>query len=257
MESKQVFLTPAAGKRLIAMALARHPQVVRAMERGTLLIVAGTTNGYVAEEVLRAMGDTDFDRKRFFRGIVRRESIPKSAGALEGDVIIQRGKRIRGKTIYDVIGGMGAGDVILKGANAVNLASGETAILCGNPTSGTIGAIYGAVIGRRALLITPVGVEKRVEEPVHDLCMLTNRADASGLRLAPSIGEAFTELDAMVHLTGVRPHLVAAGGVCGCEGGAFFQCEGTQEQLNCLTEYIRQVNREKRFSFVGQSEDGK
>ena len=49
-------MTPAAGKRLIAMALARHPQVVRAMERGTLLIVAGTTDGYVAEEALRALG---------------------------------------------------------------------------------------------------------------------------------------------------------------------------------------------------------
>jgi hypothetical protein len=50
---KQFVVTPSAGKRLIAKALASHPAVSDALKNGTVVIVAGTTNGYVAEEVLK------------------------------------------------------------------------------------------------------------------------------------------------------------------------------------------------------------
>ena len=53
---KQVILTPAMGKRLIGVALVEHPAVKRVLAGGTLVIVAGTTNGYVAEEILRSLG---------------------------------------------------------------------------------------------------------------------------------------------------------------------------------------------------------
>ena len=46
---KQVILTPAASKRLIGKALAVHPAVQVALQSATLVIVAGTTNGYAAE----------------------------------------------------------------------------------------------------------------------------------------------------------------------------------------------------------------
>ncbi len=38
-----------AGKRLIAKALANHPIIVSMIKNGTLVIVAGTTNDYIAE----------------------------------------------------------------------------------------------------------------------------------------------------------------------------------------------------------------
>jgi hypothetical protein len=53
---KQFIITPAAGKRLIAKALIKHPAVKSALKNGTLVIVAGTTNGYVAEEILMSIG---------------------------------------------------------------------------------------------------------------------------------------------------------------------------------------------------------
>ena len=58
---KQFLITPSAGKRLIAKTLAKHPAIVKALRNGTLVIVAGTTNGYVAEEILK----THHDNKRF------------------------------------------------------------------------------------------------------------------------------------------------------------------------------------------------
>ena len=66
---RQYPLTPAAGKRLIAKALAEHPTVKRALRDGCLVIVAGTTNGYVAEEILSQLGQAvGFSRRHFFRG---------------------------------------------------------------------------------------------------------------------------------------------------------------------------------------------
>ena len=68
---KQLVLTPAAGKRLIGKALALHPEIWKVLKKGTLVIIAGTTNGYVAEEILATIGaSNDFTRERFFRGII-------------------------------------------------------------------------------------------------------------------------------------------------------------------------------------------
>jgi hypothetical protein len=51
-------LTVAAGKRLIAKAVASLEQVRFALENNTILILAGTTNGYVAEELLSQTGQS-------------------------------------------------------------------------------------------------------------------------------------------------------------------------------------------------------
>ena len=65
---KQILLTVAMGKRLLGKAVAAHPAVVDALRQGTVVIVAGTTNSYVAEEILESIGRKDkFDRLRFFR----------------------------------------------------------------------------------------------------------------------------------------------------------------------------------------------
>jgi len=67
---KQITLTPAAGKRLIGKGMAARPEIKNVLSGGTLVIIAGTTNGYVAEEILAAMGaGGKFSMKRFFRGI--------------------------------------------------------------------------------------------------------------------------------------------------------------------------------------------
>ncbi len=45
----QFMLTPAAGKRLIGKGMVAHPAIQATLKKGTIAIVAGTTNGYVAE----------------------------------------------------------------------------------------------------------------------------------------------------------------------------------------------------------------
>ena len=80
---KQYIVTPSMGKRLIGKAMAGHPAIKAALTQGTVAIIAGTTNGYVAEEILTALGQADdFRRKGFRRGMVVPPSFsPKSAPA--------------------------------------------------------------------------------------------------------------------------------------------------------------------------------
>ena len=167
---KQFVITPAAGKRLIGKAIAKHAAVTGALKKGTVVIVAGTTNGYVAEEILSALGQAkEFKRNRFYRGIILPPSRPTTStgrlpdeGKFPGDVVIRDGVFQKGKTIFDVVDDLREGDVILKGANAVDLIQKRAAILIGDPKSGTIGVALQASVGRRVKLILPVGLEKRV-----------------------------------------------------------------------------------------------
>ena len=209
---RQFALTPAAGKRLIAKALVAHPAIQTALKSGTVAIIAGTTNGYVAEEILVSIGQAEgFSRRRFFRGITLPPWKPTTEvgmlpdqGGFPGDVVIVNGIWQKGKTIFDVVDGLVEGDVILKGANALDLARRQAAIFIGHPKAGTIGAALQAVVGRRVLLILPVGLEKRVHGDLNDLAVQLNAPGASGPRLLPVPGVVFTEIDAIKLLTGER-----------------------------------------------------
>ncbi len=253
---KQFLLTPQAGKRLIARTLASHPAITKALKNGTVVIVAGTTNGYVAEEILKIhkIAD-DFSRKHFFRGLTLPSSKKVSVeGRLEdetkfpGDIVINRGVWQRGKTIDDVIDSLKEGDIILKGANALDLQRKQAAILIGHPKGGTIGLALPAVVGRRVRLIIPVGLEKRVNSDLNDLADKLNAPGAGGYRLLPVNGEVFTELDALRALTAATVELIAAGGVCGAEGGCWIAVNGEKEQEEFAEQIVASVADEPPFS---------
>lgn len=254
---KQFVLTPAAGKRLIGKAIVKHPAIAKALKKGTVVIIAGTTNGYVAEEVLKEIGQAKaFRRDRFFRGIILPPARSvTSAGRLSGeikfpgDVIIKNGVFQKGKTIFDVVNDLREGDVILKGANSVDLINRRAAILIGDPKAGTVGAALQAMVGRRVRLILPVGLEKRVYGNLDELAAKMNEPGAQGPRLLPVSGEIFTELYAIALLTGASAHLIAAGGVCGAEGSVWLAVNGKPTQEKAAEKLIQSVVNEPAFNF--------
>ncbi|MCE5211209.1 MAG: hypothetical protein LLG40_06615 [Deltaproteobacteria bacterium] len=254
---KQFVLTPAAGKRLIGKAIAKHAAVVKALKKGTLVIVAGTTNGYAAEEILKQLGQLQaFQRDNFYRGIILPPNRPKSAigrsyneSNFFGDVVIEHGVFQKGKTIFGVVDDLKEGDVILKGANAVDLIQRRAAILIGAPKAGTIGAALPAVVGRRVKLIIPVGLEKRVNENLDELAAKMNAPGAQGPRLMPVPGEIFTELDAIELLTGAAASLIAAGGVSGAEGSVWLAVSGKPAQEKAAEALIKSIVNEPAFNF--------
>lgn len=254
----QIVLTPAAGKRLIAKAIAKHPAIQAALQSGTIVIVAGTTNGYAAEEILALIGQSNgFNRKRFFRGITLPPSkTTTEAGRLPdetefpGDVVIVKGKWQQGRTIFDVADDLKQGDVILKGANAIDIFQRRAAILIGDPKGGTIAAALQAVIGRRVHLILPVGLEKRICGNLDEIASRLNAPEASGLRLLPVPGEVFTEIEAIALLSGATAELFAGGGVRGAEGSIRLVISGGTSKETSAKEIIVPLLNAPSFELI-------
>lgn len=253
--TKQFLLTPAAGKRFIARSLLHFPSIIEALQNKTVVIIAGTTNGYVAEEILNRIDQgAQFSRQRFFRGITLPPRHPTTnegrlpdESQFPGDVVIIKGKWEKGKTIFDVVDDLQQGDIIIKGANAVNLDTRQAAILIGHPKVGTIGAAIQAVIGRRVELFLPVGLEKRISGDINRIAEKLNSPNAHGPRYFPVLGNIVTEIEALRIMTGAESELVAAGGVGGAEGSCWLAVSGTGEQLDKAEEIIKSVHREPQF----------
>ena len=253
---KQFLITPSAGKRLIAKAVVKYPPVIEALESGTVAVIAGTTNGYVAEEILSKVHQLKgFSRKRFFRGIVLppgghvTRTGRNAESEFPGDVIIREGTWQKGLTIFDVVDELKEGDVVFKGANAVNLPLGQAGIYIGDPSGGTIGAALQAVVGRRVRLILPVGIEKRVYVDLNDIAKRLNVPGVQGPRLLPVPGEIFTEIEAISFLTGAKAEQVAGGGVSGAEGSVWLAVSGGDEQIKSAENLLKSVIREPPFEF--------
>ena len=251
---KQFVLTPAAAKRLIGLALAVHPAVQAALRSNTLVIIAGTTNGYAAEEILKTLGlEEGFSRKRFFRGIVLSPGRTTELGRLPdesdfpGDVVIVKGVWQKGKTIFDVADSLKEGDVILKGANALDPVRHQAAVLIGHPRGGTVGAALQAAVGRRVQLILPVGLEKRIPGDLMELAVRLNAPDGLGPRLLPVPGEVFTEIEALRLLCGAEAEMMAAGGVGGAEGAVWLALQGSPEQMEKAEELMKEIVGERDF----------
>ena len=70
---KQVILTVAESKRLIAKGVAALPEVQGAMEAGMVVVATGTTNAYILQE----LKGEKFDLRRYRSGITTPQ-IPRS-----------------------------------------------------------------------------------------------------------------------------------------------------------------------------------
>ncbi|MCL2358790.1 MAG: hypothetical protein LBH74_00500 [Nitrososphaerota archaeon] len=252
---KQFLLTPSAGKRLIAKALAIHPSVQHALKSGTLVIVAGTTNGYFAEEILISRGVRDFSRQRFFRGVtmppnraITIEGRLPDESQFPGDVIISGNVWQRGKSIGDVVNTLRDGDVIVKGANAVDLVHKQAALLIGHPRAGTAGLALPAVFGQRVKLIVAAGLEKRISGDLQTIALKINAPGVGGYRFLPLPGELFTELEAFKLLCGAEAELIAAGGVDGAEGACWIAISGSENQEHMAEQIYTSIANEPPFT---------
>jgi hypothetical protein len=226
---------------LIGKGMAQHPEIQRVLKKGTLLIIAGSTNGYVAEEILTQIGQADgFSRIGFRRGVTvpKGAKLPKTAPT--GDVVIVDGEWQQGKHVFDVAADLKTGDVVLKGGNAFD-PFGQAAVQIGHPAGGTAMAVAPSIIGRRVRLIVPIGLEKRVFTDVNELALRVNDPSAQGTRLMPLPGDIFTELDAIHLLTGAEPTLLAGGGILGAEGSAWLGIDGTEEQVDAAVALVKSV----------------
>ena len=155
-------LTPAESKRLLAKAVVQMPEVRAALEKAYVILPGGTTNAFVAQELL----GRDVVPARFTAGIVTHGMLcvtnPQDRAALpdhpaQGQVV--------DKTIRQALDDFHRETVIIKGANAVD-PEGHVGVITSGFDGGTVAAIWGTVTSQGLNIIAPVGLEKLVRSVV-------------------------------------------------------------------------------------------
>lgn len=249
--AQSVVLTVAESKRLIAKGVAADPRVTMAMEDGWVAVCKGTTNAYVLEELL----GHDIEKGKYVLGNVVPTGNAEAKKAFKGsipEIIFHDGEPVVGMTVAEAVNEMGVGDVVIKGANAIDYQQGLAGLLIGHPAGGTLGAILGAVYGRGLELIVPVGLEKQVAtglstDPLTRPAWM-GRNDIPRLWVFPA--SLFTEIEAIqtvVEIGDITIRQIGAGGVCGAEGAVWLMISGFEEDLAPVAEVIAQVQGEPSF----------
>jgi hypothetical protein len=245
-------LKPAESKRLIAKAVVKLPSMRRALEKGKVIVSMGTTNAFVVEELL----GEKISAYNFAAGFVANELeqteeierilpyiwVDGKLVEVSSDEIYAQGPT-RGTLLQ-----FGAGDVFIKGANAVD-PHGNAAVLTGNNTGGTCGGHMGVLWARGASVVVPVGLEKLVPSVI-DASRVggTDRLKYStGLKVGvwPIVNATVvTEIQAFQVLCGVKATHVASGGIGGGEGSVVMVLEGKDEAVADAFSLVESIKGE-------------
>lgn len=241
----EIVLTVTQSKRLIAKGVRNHPAVVAAMEHGNIGICRGTTCSYVAEEFL----GRPVERFSYTTGLTlppRPEPAITPAKEKIADIIIRKGDiHTDGPTVFEAAKDMNPGDVIIKGANALNYRSRIAGCLIGHPAGGYMGGFWGPLFGRKLKLIIPVGLEKEIAEDILEVSELT--LEGPGNALMPMTGAILTEIEAIGILTGAGAYQIAAGGIRGAEGAIRLLVSGDDDQIAKMRALCDSLEAEEPF----------
>lgn len=242
----ETILTVSQSKRLIARGVKSHPVIKTAYNTGTIGITRGTTCSYIAEEFI----GYELERFSYTTGLtLPNDPLPKveTPKAKIHDIIIRQGEiHMDGETVIEAAKNMNPGDVIIKGANALNYEKNIAGCLVNHPIGGTVGGFWGPLYGKKIKLIIPVGLEKEIAFDIikaSTMCMDEN----SGSTLMPMTGIIITEIEAINILIGASAYQIAAGGIRGAEGSVRLHVTGTSEQINNLKRIFSEIENEPLF----------
>jgi hypothetical protein len=243
-------LTPSESKRLIAKGVRNLEEVQWALKHGTVIITLGTTNAYVADEILNALpvSKKKIDRTRYAAGVITPKGtcvVPKEER--EREVILTNGE-ISEESLEKVINGLSAEDVFIKGANALDTTK-TAGILLTHPAGGTIGAALGTIMARGVHYVIPIGLEKTIPYSITEVAKRVAKEKfykslGMAVGLMPVHGKVITELEALKLLGADEAFPIAAGGVEGGEGSVVICAEGTAERMDELMTLITQIKGE-------------
>lgn len=247
----QVILTVSEGKRLIAKAVSEMPVVKQALQDGMVVIARGTTNTYVAEE-LTGQKIAHGAYVIGWTGPAKGGQAPEPGERIE-DIVLVNGQVQTGMSMDDALNALKAGDVVIKGANALDREHKTAGVLIGggpNSSAGTTGKVYPVVVSRKAHLVIPIGLEKQVQGDVIDIANKM-REPVESLNNIPSMflvtGHILTEIEALELLTGASVFQAAAGGIAGAEGSSRLICRGTREQVEKALAVAESIQGEPAF----------
>jgi hypothetical protein len=247
----EVVLTTSESKRLIGKAVASMEVVKEALKSGLIIILRGTTNSYVAEEIL----GEHIEKERYAGGIIvpgmlslisPEESIPL--------IIIEKSKVKKDLSLEEAVKMLKTGDVLIKGANALDPDGVAGVFLARTPTSegGSMGLPLGIVVGRGISFIVPVSLEKLIPVPLKEVvAQLNDKAVSLAMGLTvnmmPTMGNVVTEIEAFKILAGVEALNIGGGGVGGAEGARIFLLRGDEEAVTKAFNLVQSIKGEPPF----------
>jgi hypothetical protein len=240
--------TVSESKRLIARAVARMPLVRRALKRGKVIVCKGTTNTYIAEELL----GRPIPHGAYVLGNVTPQKGGRSMPEVEKmpEVVLVDGKYQPDITLDQALQDLKSGDVVIKGGNALDYANRTVGVWIGSATGGTTGKIMPRIAERKAHLVIPIGLEKLVPGRIEEIAeRTTDRADyiTQVPRMRVLKGEIVTEIEALRILANVEAFQASAGGVGGAEGAVWMIWQGARENVEQACAIAAAVQGEKPF----------
>jgi hypothetical protein len=237
-------LTPAESKRLIAKGVLAMPEVQEAREKGYLIVGRGSTNGYIAEELM----GKEMEKEKYVAG----QSIRGILCALHQGIRLRPVSFYKGELLEvepgTLIDKLGPGDIVLKGANAID-SQGNVGVVMASPVGGTMGEFYMATKAQGVDMIYPVGLEKMVLS-VEEAAQYGGRLTLERTIGAPvgfacvADGIVITEIDAIDILFGIDAVHFASGGYGGSEGCVSILIEGEDEDVNECMDFIETIKGE-------------
>lgn len=242
----QICLTVSESKRLIARAVKEHESVKSALKKGIVAVAIGSTNAYVAEEIL----GRKIEKQRYVAGFVdERGMCVVPAEERIAPIILENGGQIKEK-IEEVALRMKHGDVFVKGANALDF-EGVAGVMLASETGGTIAKVLGAIKARGATLLIPVGLEKLIPFSVNEISNLAGIYDcdySTGIPVGvmPVTGEIITEVEAFEILAGVNAYVLGSGGLGEGEGSKTFLIEGGDKSVKKAIAIVNSLRGEAR-----------
>ncbi len=255
-------LTVAESKRLIAKAVVQMPIVKNALANGMVIIIKGTTNAYVAEEIT----GQKVSHAAFVTGRVEPEKAAKILPPTKPapHLVLEKGKVVD-LSLNDAVKKLKPGDVVMKGANALDYKNKLAATNILDPAGGTTGITMPFIVARKVHLVIPVGLDKlvagdivdltlKMREPVESLPVpsgVASKTPFPGYNI-PSMwlltGEIVTEIEAIKILSGATAFHSSSGGVSGAEGAVWLVFRGTEEQVKKAFELVKSIQGEPPYT---------
>jgi hypothetical protein len=243
----QVTLTIPESKRLIGKAVREHPLVKKALREGIVAIGSGSTNAYVAEELI----ENNLQKERYVAGFIYEEGtciVPQDERIK--NVVLEKGE-IMDEPLNEVVKKMNVSDVFIKGANAIDY-DGVAGVMMASLTGGTIGEVLGILKAKGVKLIIPVGLEKLVPHSILDASNVAgiyemDYSDGVPVGIMPISGEILTELEAFKILSGVDAICIGSGGIGQGEGSKTFILEGSEKEVSKAISTLESIRGEKKL----------
>jgi hypothetical protein len=239
-------LIPAESRRLIAKAVVHMEEVRIAKQKAYIILNGGTTNGYIAQELL---GMRDLEPQKFTAGTNthRLLCVTDADKRTPFPIILYKGER-SSKSLPEALQDFHIETVLIKGANAID-PEGNVGVITSGFDGGTIGMTYGTVTSQGLKYIFPVGLEKLISSVKAAAAWTgaktldyTMGADF-GMFCIPN-GTVITEIEALRILADVEAKHIASGGVGESAGAVVLVIKGEEAKVKKAISVIELIKGE-------------